>query len=100
MDDTPLGIEKETYDFTSPSPARKAVFKKGITMTLENHHGGYHIVFSNGKETLSAIFTMGSYGREMGLWEIMPPNPPKSWGDYVKGYLTFEEVLKWVKKQL
>lgn len=101
MKKIPLGIPQGALlTIIEDYPQRKAVFNKKITITIGTHFGGYQILFESRKGILSAIFHGGSYGAEKGLWEIMPPKPPKSWGDSVKGYLTFQEVIKWVNKQL
>lgn len=75
---------------------RKFYYTKDIAMTMSNHFGGYRVLFESKKGLLSAICLGDSHG----LWEIMSSKPPKIWGDSVKGGLTFNEVLKWVKKQL
>lgn len=53
-------------------------------------------IVNNKKESLSIICHMGSYGCEDGLFEIMPSWEIKSWGDKVKGHLTFSEVQRYI----
>lgn len=61
--------------------------------------------------TVSVIFGLGSYGAQMGAFEmglldsksgdllIGDDNPfSDEWGDDVIGYLTFEEVAEWIGK--
>jgi len=96
-----IGITRGVIETHFERNEVKGIYNKDITISIANHGGGYHFIFENKKgETLSAIYHSGSYGCEKGLFEIMPPKAPKSWGDSVKGYLTFEEVIKWVKKTL
>ena len=71
----------------------------GLKVRVANVWGGLQWRFVNKKgEYLSVILHTGSYGRENGLFEIMPPKAPKSWGDSVKGNLTFGEVQKWIDR--
>lgn len=49
----------------------------------------------NNKYLADAICHYGSYGVENGEWEVMMNKPPKSWGDTVKGNLTWVEVMKY-----
>ena len=106
MKKLPIGIKKDfTVDdigsLDEPNKV-KGIYNKDITITIYNHFGGYNFLFENEKngKTLSAIYHKGSYGCESGLFEIMPPKAPKSWGDSVKGHLTFAEVINWVNKSL
>ena len=78
------------------------LYNKDITMEIYNHFGGYNFLFTNKNgENISAIYHMGSYGAENGLFEIMLSKTPKSWrSNNVKGHLTFQEVIKWVNESL
>ena len=53
-----------------------------------------------GKYLADAICHYGSYGVEDNLWEIMSAHPPKSWGDSVKGHLTWKEVMKYFDREV
>jgi len=94
-----IGIENFDSTDLPPNP-RVSIYKKGITMKIYNHFGGYNLLFENDKgKTISAIFHSGSYGAPDGLWEVMPARTKKV-HDEVEGYLTFEEVIKFVNKYL
>ena len=100
LKDKKIGIKKLDFKMIDSNEV-KGVYNKNITVSIFNHFGGYAFRFKNSKGMiLSAIFHAGSYGCEEGLFEIMPPDRPKKWKDSVKGYLTFEEVIKWVNKSL
>ena len=95
--ETKIGI-KDKFNYPSiPANPVISIYRKGITLKIFNHLGGYNLFFEKGKKSVSAIFHNGSYGAEKGLWEIMPSRNKK---DSVEGYLTFEEVMKFVNKHL
>ena len=71
----------------------------GLKVKVSTFMVGLHWFFENNKgEKLSIICHLGSYGKENGLFEIMPPKAPEDWNDAVKGYLTFGEVQEWINK--
>ncbi len=93
-----IGI-KDNYNYISiePNPVI-SIYRKGITLKIYNHFRGYNLFFKGkGNKSVSAIFHNGSYGSEDGLWEVMPSRNKK---ESVEGYLTFEEVIKFVNKHL
>lgn len=77
---------------------------KDLTLTFSVRYAsedffGFQWLYTNSKgDTLSIILNQGSYGFEMGLFEIYPSwcNPSKD--DVVKGFLNFNDVNKWIKK--
>lgn len=81
---------------------RMTVFDKDCKMTIGSHFNGVNIKFSSkdGVQLLSAVCHEGSYGNKSGLWEIMPAHPMKYWGDEVKGWLSFKDVLRYLDKEL
>ena len=73
--------------------------KNGISVTVRTYMGGLQWLYENKKkERLSIILHDGSYGRENGLFEIMPSWRKPEQGDEVKGYLTFGEVQEWINE--
>ena len=100
---TELGIKTDysLEELTKVGIPRKSVYRKGITMTIRAMFGGYQCFFESKKGNISAVFHRASYGKEKGLWEIMPSKKPKSWKhDNVKGHLTFQQVIGYVNKLL
>lgn len=73
---------------------------KNLTCKLNKIHNGlqWEYINKNRIRILSVVLHDGSYGREEGLFEIMPHKCPKNWGDSVKGRCTFGEVQKWINK--
>lgn len=84
---------------------KDVVLDKDTFFDVNLVHGGLQFVFKakKGEESkdnprlASVIHHLGSYGREQGLFEIMSQYPPESWGDSVKGHLTFMQCLKYIR---
>jgi len=81
---------------------KEAQYPKDKDLIFHKLYGGLHWRFLNKNgDNLSVILHDGSYGSDVGLFEIMPSwqdKDNKKWSDSVKGYCTFGEVQKWIDK--
>lgn len=85
----------ETFEKTEAETTIKNKTYKIRTMA---RFGGLQWLYSYNGHTLSIILNNASYGRKLGLFEIMPSWRKPSRYDSVKGYLTFGDVQKWINE--
>lgn len=102
-----LGFEGKDFEaYKVEAPILRTVFQGTVHMGIRPLLGGYQLLFFNSatetQESLSVICHAGSYGRDSGLFEMLPGFNKKKTGNFdsgePSGFMTFNEVISAVRQ--